>query len=170
MILLIDGRSGSGKSELATAIAARVPAAQLVRLDDVYPGWHGLQAGSDLVPGIIESRRWQRWDWGSSSYKEWHELDDGPLVIEGCGALSVANRALADFGIWVEHPDADRRRRALAREPGYAPHWDDWARQEAAFIARERPQRQADATVDGADVTGGLERWCGILETGRVGR
>lgn len=169
MILLIDGRSGSGKSELATAIGARVPAAQVVRLDDLYPGWGGLQAGSDRVPDLIRHRRWQRWDWATSTYAEWHDLHDGPLVIEGCGSLSRANRQLADFGIWVEHPDASRRIRALAREPDYAPHWEEWARQEEAFIARERPQARADATVDGADVTVGLERWCGILETGRVG-
>ena len=37
-ILLIDGRSGSGKSELATAIAAAT-GSQVVRLDDLYPGW-----------------------------------------------------------------------------------------------------------------------------------
>ena len=45
-VLLIDGRSGSGKTELARAVVAGVPEAQLVRLDDLYPGWGGLEEGS----------------------------------------------------------------------------------------------------------------------------
>ncbi len=44
--ILIDGRSGSGKTELARAIVDDWPGAQLVRLDEVYPGWHGLAAAS----------------------------------------------------------------------------------------------------------------------------
>src|SRR5690606_29833513 len=48
-VVLIDGRSGSGKTTLATALAARLPGTQLVRLDDFYPGWDGLEAGSAHV-------------------------------------------------------------------------------------------------------------------------
>jgi uridine kinase len=166
VILLIDGRSGSGKSELASALA---DTAQIVRLDDVYPGWDGLAAGSALVASIIGERRYRRWDWAAQQYAEWHELDGRPLVVEGCGALSRANRSLADFGIWVEHPAADRRRRALAREPGFAPHWASWAAQEQEFIERERPRERADAEVDGSDVTVDVERWRRILDPARVG-
>jgi hypothetical protein len=81
-------------------------------------------------------------------------------VVEGCGALSVANRALATLGLWVELDDATRKRRALLRDgDSYAPHWDDWAAQEDVFIARERPRERADAIVDGVDVTTELLRW-----------
>ena len=166
MILLIDGRSGSGKSELASALG---DLAQIVRLDDVYPGWHGLEAGSRAVAGIIRSRRYQRWDWASSAPAGWVQLDAGPLVIEGCGALSRANRDLADFGLWVDYPDSGRRERALAREPEYSPHWDEWAEQEQEFIDREDPRSLADAIVDGADVSVGLERWRAMLARARVG-
>ena len=60
--ILIDGRSGSGKTELARSIAAHWPEAQLVRLDDLYPGWDGLDAGSAAVPGILTDFRWRAWD------------------------------------------------------------------------------------------------------------
>ena len=167
MILLIDGRSGSGKSELATAIAAGT-AAQLVRLDDLYPGWGGLAEGSVQVPFVITERRWRRYNWPTSRYEEWHEL--GPdLIIEGCGAISAASRALADFAIWVEHPTANRRRRAIEREPDFAEHWEEWAAQEDAFIGAEHPERLADAIVDGADVTSELSRWRALFEPARVG-
>ena len=149
-VIVIDGRSGSGKTELATALAADT-GAQVLRLDSVYPGWGGLAAGSALVPVILAANRWQRWDWATSRYAEWHELDPVlPLIVEGCGALSRATRVLATYGIWVELDDATRKTRALARDgEAYAPHWDEWAAQELAFIARENPAGLADEIVGG---------------------
>jgi uridine kinase len=168
MILLIDGRSGSGKSELATAIAAGT-SAQLVRLDDLYPGWRGLADGSDQLPFIITEHRWRRWDWPNSRYEEWHELDPArDLIVEGCGSLSRASRSLADFALWVEHPVESRRQRAIDREPAFAEHWDEWAAQEDAFIELEHPESLADAVVDGADVSVQLPRWRAMFDPARV--
>jgi hypothetical protein len=174
-ILLIDGRSGSGKTDLATALAADSrtassagPGAQVLRLDSIYPGWGGLAAGSALVPGILATNRWQRWDWATSRYAEWHTLDPTlPLIIEGCGALSRENRALASHGVWVELDDATRKARALARDgEAYAPHWDEWAAQELAFIARENPVSLADDVVAGAAIN--VSRWRALLDPARV--
>ncbi len=148
-VLLIDGRSGSGKTELATALAERIDA-QLVRLDDVYPGWDGLEAASKLVRSdILLQHRWQRWDWASGRLAEWHELDPAqPLVVEGSGALSHANRELATLGVWVELDEPTRKARALARDGAmYEPHWDAWAAQEQLFYDRERPDLLADLVV-----------------------
>ena len=169
MILLIDGRSGSGKSELATAIAAGTTI-QVVRLDDLYPGWLGLAEGSAQVPFIIAEKRWRRWDWPNSRYEEWHELDPSrDLIIEGCGSLSRAARSLAEFSLWVEHPIDGRRERAIDREPAFAEHWDEWAAQEDAFIEHEHPESLADAVVDGADVSRELPRWRAMFDPARVG-
>lgn len=150
MIVLIDGRSGSGKTELAKLLAEKSPEFQLVRLDDLYPGWDGLDAGSAAVPAIIRDRRWQSWDWSRDRPGVWHELDGSrPLIIEGVGAISAASRPLADVAIWVELDDVTRKKRALARDGGtYAPHWERWAAQEAAFIAREDPQSLASVIVE----------------------
>jgi cytidylate kinase len=150
-VVLIDGRSGSGKTELGTALALRL-GAQLVSLDDVYPGWDGLEAASELVrTDILIRHRWQRWDWQSDAPAEWHEVDpDRALVVEGSGALSRANRELASFGIWVELDEPTRKARALARDGAmYRPHWDAWALQEQRFFDRERPDRIADLVVPG---------------------
>lgn len=159
MIVLVDGRSGSGKSELATLLAERL-GAQLVRLDDVYPGWDGLDAASAAVPGILTTGRWRRWDWATSSPAEEHVVDlDRPLVVEGVGALSRASRPLADRALWVELDAATRKRRALARESYFAQHWGAWAAQEDRFIAREDPRSLADAVVDGTDVRAFSLEW-----------
>ena len=152
--ILIDGRSGSGKTELAKRMALEIPGAQLVRLDDIYPGWDGLEAGSrHVLENVLAASapRWQRWDWTQNAPAEWHPLDPSrPIIIEGCGALSRGNRALADHGIWVELDEPTRKARALARDgDAYAPHWERWAAQEQAFIEREHPRELADEVVEG---------------------
>jgi uridine kinase len=153
-IILIDGRSGSGKTELGLAVA-NVLGAQLVRLDDVYPGWGGLESGSALVHAdILGGNRWRRWDWLAGAPAEEHVVDpDLPLVIEGAGCLSRANRALATLGVWVELDERTRKARALARDGAmYEPHWDEWAAQEQRFLDRERPDLLADIRVDGSKI------------------
>lgn len=152
--VLIDGRSGSGKTTLAAELVTIVPGAQLVRLDDIYPGWDGLQAASEHVFENVlsaSSPRWQRWDWITDQPAEWTALDPRrPIIVEGCGTLSRQNAALADLRVWVELDEPTRKARALARDgETYAPHWDRWARQEDAFIARENPRELADVTLFG---------------------
>jgi uridine kinase len=152
--VLIDGRSGSGKTELARAVVAGWVgelAPQLVRLDDLYPGWDGLDAGSAAVPEIIAAHRWQAWDWERGAPGAWHELDPArPVVIEGVGAISRESKPLADAAIWVTLDDDTRKARALARDGDtFAPHWDRWARHELDFIEREGPETLADLVIDG---------------------
>ena len=150
-VLLIDGRSGSGKSTLAESVAPTL-GAQLVRLDDIYPGWGGLAAASEHVHEFVlapRHPRWRRWDWAGNRPGEWNDLDPAlPLVIEGVGALSRANRALATFGVWIERDAATRKRLALARDGAlFAAHWDSWAAQEERYIAQEGPRGNADVEV-----------------------
>lgn len=149
-VVLIDGRSGAGKTTLARELAPEL-GAQLVSLDDLYPGWDGLAAGSAVVHETVlraEDPGWRRWDWTCETEAEWHPLDpELPIVVEGCGALSRANRALASFGIWVDAPAAERRRRALERDPDFAPHWKRWAAQERAHLVREHPRALADLVM-----------------------
>jgi hypothetical protein len=152
-VVLIDGGSGAGKTTLGARLAPALRA-QLVSLDDIYPGWDGLEAGSAaVVADVLRSGDpgWRGWDWTSERPGEWHPLDPArPLVIEGSGALSRAARRLGTLGVWVELDAAERKRRALARDGDvYAPHWDRWSRQEAAFHAREHPDRLADVIWPG---------------------
>jgi uridine kinase len=149
-VILMDGRSGSGKSGLARELAPALDA-QLVRLDDLYMGWNGLEATSARVrTDILLAHRWQRWDWALDAPAEWHELDpDRALIVEGSGALSRANRELATLGVWVKLDDPTRKARALARDGAdYEEHWDAWSAQEERLIARERPDLIADIVID----------------------
>jgi hypothetical protein len=52
-VLAIDGRSGAGKSTIASRVAERL-AAPCVSLEQIYGGWDGLRAGIDrLVKAVL---------------------------------------------------------------------------------------------------------------------
>lgn len=154
--VLIDGRSGSGKSTLAQQLRHAWDSSIVVRLDDVYPGWDGLAWTVDHIrTALLEPRaagrpgRWRSWDWTTGASADWHDVEPRQrLVVEGVGALTAANRVLADLGVWVDTPDDERKRRALLRDGDtYRPHWDRWAAQEEDFIARYDPESVADWIV-----------------------
>ena len=154
-VVLIDGPSGAGKSSLADELIATWPgerAPQLVRLDDIYPGWNGLDAGArHVTEALLGPRRagepaaWQRWDWTSHAPAEWHRVDaDRPLIVEGCGALARANASLSDIRIWLDADDQTRKTRALRRDGGaFDAFWDQWQAEWQEYCQREEPAKWA---------------------------
>ena len=94
---------------------------------------------------------WRRWDWKKHTAAEFHKVNPRkPLVIEGSGALSAANRELGTFGIWIRLDEETRLERKKGRDGRIdLEQWERWGMQEARFFARERPDRLADAIVDG---------------------
>lgn len=155
-VLAVEGRSGSGKTTLAEAVAARLHA-PLMHMDDLYAGWDGLADGVTaahdwiLLP-LAEGRPaiWQRWDWAAGAYAESHRVPDADwLVLEGVGCGGRVLRPYLSGLIWLECPAAVRKQRALARDGDvFAPHWERWARQEAAFYAAEAVRAHADLTIE----------------------
>ena len=130
----IDGYSGSGKSTLAAALASLLPGWQVLHLDDWYPGWDGLAAGTDIARRLAADLRggrassYKAWDWEAGETGATIRVPLAPTIIEGCGAIE----AEADLAIWIADPGEDERRsRALARDgQTYAPHWRRWAAQD----------------------------------------
>lgn len=130
----IDGYSGSGKSTLAAALASLLPGWQVLHLDDWYPGWDGLAAGSDIARRLAADLRggrassYKAWDWEAGETGATIRVPLAPTIIEGCGAIESE----ADLAIWIADPGEDERRsRALARDgQTYAPHWRRWAEQD----------------------------------------
>ena len=158
-IILIDGRSNSGKSTLAAEIQNIIfkdgeSAPRVVHMDDLYLGWNGLQAGVDYLQRFIlnplsrrETAHWQEWDWSAGERKEWREFSGGtPLIIEGCGALNQQSAPLADLRVWLEVAEDIRHKRWLERE-GNNEHWAEWAAQELQFYAREKSPERADIKI-----------------------
>jgi hypothetical protein len=155
-VILLDGGSGAGKTSLAARVAAswratRGEELQVVSLDDVYPGWDGLAAGSAAVTRILAGSNagYRRWDWDTSRPAAWVSVDPHrPILVEGCGALTVASAPLATCRVWLELDEAARKTRALARDKGgFDPYWDIWAAQELRHWRENRPWSLADLTV-----------------------
>lgn len=154
-VVLIDGRSGSGKTSLARMLVARWPLhgrVQLVALDSLYPGWDGLADGVEAARELILRPHargligvWERWDWDASTPAEAHAVDPSlPLIVEGSGLLTAATARLGDVRVWLESPLPSRMRRALERDgETYRPHWSRWAEQEERHLSRDEPMRRA---------------------------
>lgn len=161
-VTLVDGRSGSGKTTWASGLAQRT-GARLLSLDEIYPGWDGLEAAeahviAHVLRPLAEGRdgRYRTWDWTFGAPGPWRSVDARlALVIEGCGALSPASRSLAHHGVWIELDAAARRERAIARDgASFAREWERWARQEEWHARLHDPRAQADEVVDGAALAG----------------
>lgn len=167
--LLIDGRSGSGKTTLAAAIAVEL-GGDVLHLDELYPGWDGLAAGSLAVAEALAAGGYRSYDWARERFEGWTAIDPlRPLVVEGCGALTAANLAAARdharglssvgdaarravWGVWLDCPTALRRERALRRDgETFAPYWEQWALQEEAHYAAAHPISLADEVVRSGD-------------------
>jgi uridine kinase len=154
-VVLIDGRSGAGKTTLAGMIVEAWPPparVQLVALDALYPGWDGLQAGVEIARDRIlvphsQGRvgTWRAWDWDAGEPAAEHVVDPArPLIVEGSGLLDARTAPLGDVRVWLESPPASRRRRALARDgDAYRPHWDRWAAQEESHVLQDAPRSHA---------------------------
>ncbi len=158
-LVTVDGYSGAGKSRFTGRLAAALGRVPTVHLDFFYPGWDGLAAGVELAAEWVAAplaagrpARWRRFDWTAGRFAEWRETPWAPIVVlEGCGVGSAALRPHASTAVWVDTPPELRERRLRARAdwPRYAPHRRGWAAQEQALFAAERPWEYATAVVDG---------------------
>jgi uridine kinase len=154
-VLAIDGRSGSGKTSLAEALRAEA-GAPLVALEFLYGGWDGLEDGIDLlVSEVLEPlaagrAAWvPRFDWVARQWTEPTVLEPPEmLIVEGVGAGARRAAVYESVLVWLEAPPFVRKKRALDRDRDvFAPHWEQWAAQEEAMLAREQTPERADLTL-----------------------
>jgi len=170
VVVGIDGRSGSGKSDLAADLAGRLAAEPsldeagavvVLALEDAYRGWHGLAVGLGAVasgvleplgrglPGSVRTYDWHRGTLGERRHiPAPGEPAPRVLVVEGCGAGSAVCAPFVDVLVWLDAPSDVRRERALARDGGsWADRWDDWAAQERALLESRDARVAADLVL-----------------------
>ena len=168
-IILIDGRAASGKSSLASALKNALfkeleQAPRLIHMDDLYPGWEGLQLGSFYLNQQIlqplrqgKTAHFQIWDWESGQRGKsgepgngWREFSGGtPLIVEGCGSLSRTASELAHYRIWIEADQEERHRRWLDRDgEKFNDFWHVWAAQEDEFYQQQNSKQLADLVLE----------------------
>ncbi|MHA7208561.1 chorismate-binding protein [Arthrobacter sp. MDT1-65] len=161
LLIAIDGRSGAGKTTLAVELAALLRehhTVGLFHLEDIYPGWDGLDAGitryvEHVLTPLRQGRtaRWNAWDWAQGQDGAERTTAAAEIVIlEGVGAAAAAARSRLDAVIWVEADAQVRQRTAIERDgDAYAPFWQRWADQEDRWLAADDPGAAADVVVQG---------------------
>lgn len=132
----------------------------MVSLDDVYPGWDGLDAGSHHVYRSViepllggEIGRYRRWDWSLVGHGEWVEVFHPTLVIiEGCGAIRREAPQLSSELYWLEAPEEVRRLRTRERDGDtFQGEWQRWALQEQRFLALHDSRGRASSILSTTD-------------------
>ena len=177
-MVAVDGRSGAGKTSLAAALAS-VLRAPVVSLEDLYGGWDGLERGIELLVGEVleplaagRAARVPRYDWVTGAWgTPWVLEPPGVLIVEGVGAGARRAARYENALIWLEAPARERQRRALDRDgAALAPHWDMWAAQEDALLAREHTAERAGLVIDGrGDSASAARRVLAWLSAGQAG-
>lgn len=157
VVIAVDGPSGAGKTDFSRALAERLPGAYILRMDDMYPGWDGLeQAVSDLHEQILapiargERAEYRSWDWEHERYADWHSLPVTKLLlVDGVGSGARPNADLESVLIWLEADPDVRFGRGIERDgEAYRPHWQRWAAQEQALYAADATRQRADLILD----------------------
>jgi uridine kinase len=153
-LVCIDGPAGSGKTTLAARVH-ELSGAPVLRMDDLYAGWHGLLDVDAHVLGILEplSRdapgHYRRYDWLGGEFREAHRVDPAPLlVLEGVGAGNRAWSGLVTTLVWVEALPAVRLARVVARDgEDERAHLVAWMHDEDRLFAEQDTRARADLVL-----------------------
>ncbi|WP_076263640.1 uridine kinase family protein [Intrasporangium flavum] len=167
-LVLVDGRSGAGKSTFAAA-ATRARGGQVIATDDVAWHLHPSDWAAEMLDGVVrpwlagEAVRYRPPGWVSQDRPGHLEVPAGvDLVIEGVGAARHELAPFARLVVWVASDDVEARRRGIerditlgrTREEAEA-FWDEWMSAERPFLEAEQPWTRADLVVDGTAASDG---------------
>ena len=164
LVIGIDGRSGSGKTVLSKVLAENLAPdheVTVLRLEDLYPGWDGLEAGmkifsESVLPKLAngETATYPTWDWkageepGGAPGAEVTTEPTEVIICEGVGVGARQNREFIDVLIWLRVPDDVRYDRAMNRDGAtYRPQWDNWAAQERRMLDQDQIYDAADLVL-----------------------
>ena len=159
VIIALDGRSGSGKTQLARAVTALDSRIHIIAIENFYHGWRGLRAGPPrLIREVLRPwaaglpARARFWDWniGAWSLRVTPQPlpAGGRVLIEGCGAGALELAPFTSGLVWLESAADVRFERAMSRDGEmFAPYWDTWAQQEVALIGSDQAPQRADLVL-----------------------
>ena len=170
-LVAIDGRGGAGKSSLARRLKARLDRAAVVEVDDFWlpgetrpgravvienPGsdydWERLR--DQVIVALSEGgpARYQRYDWGSDTLAEWHDIEPGgTVIVEGVFSTRKALSHLYDVRVWVETDPEVCLRRGIERDgETHRDLWEnEWMKAYERYIENCDPVGRADWVVGG---------------------
>lgn len=159
-IVGVDGRSGAGKSFLASRLSALM-AAPIVEIDDFvswgcFSGWWPRFDDEVLTPLLAgRDATYRVRDWtdvhgstlGGYKTQRWSPT----VILEGVTCTRRATVGRLVYAVWVQAPAALRLARGLARDrdvPDRERLWQRWMRAEDEFFAADGTRERADRVVD----------------------
>jgi hypothetical protein len=158
-LVAVDGGAGSGKTSFAERLAVALDGAPVVHTDDLLDGWGDLEASWPRLEAQVlrplacgRAARWQRYDWLTGSFAEWHDLPASEvLIVEGVGSARRQAQPHLSLSVWVQAPRAVRVERGITRDgPELFELFLTWLDGEAVHHEREGTPDRADLVVDGA--------------------
>ncbi len=168
LLVGVDGCGGSGKSTLARLLAAALPDACVVEMDDFFRPRRSRQTPREEIGGQFDWRRverqvlaplsegrdgrYQRYDWGLDELAGWRDVPNrGVVLVEGVYSTRHELSGYYDLKIWIEASRETRLARGLARDgAGAHDRWvDEWMPSEDRYVANQVPDRTADVVVIG---------------------
>jgi hypothetical protein len=141
-VVAIDGGAAAGKTGLAAELAAAVPDAAVLHLDDLLAGWAGQFGYRDRlhaeVLGPLAAGRpgsYRRYDWPAGRFAERVPVPVARyLIVEGVSALWGC-APYWSAGAFLDLTRAERERRWAARDGDPQPEWQAWLDAEDRFFA-----------------------------------
>lgn len=155
-VIAVDGRSASGKTTFAKALA-RALNAPLVHTDDV--AWH--HSFFDWWPLLIEhivlpfkagtAIDWTPEAWTAKGRSGSIQIPAAAfLIIEGVSSSRLELSAYLDFCVWIETDPKNAEQRGLERDgPEDYMFWFEWQAAEIPFLEADQPWKRAQLIVDG---------------------
>jgi uridine kinase len=161
-VIGLNGHSSSGKTTLASHLAATLPDCAILHTDDL--AWHQgvLNWDSLLIRDVLPIVRngatlsFRPPAWVARSREGAIELpsDLQYLILEGVGATQPSVRAELAVTIWVETDEPTRlardAERVAAGEISTA-SYEGWMADENAYVTAHRPWEAADLVINGSD-------------------
>lgn len=138
-IVAIDGRSGSGKTTVASELSSKIPSSKVVHTDEF-----DLYQGTSSIDRLIKEEVMPH---------KTSQASSNLLILEGIFSHDAKLQQYLDFKIWV---DVDREigfKRGLARDIAFNGHdnsekWlNYWLPLEDKYITEQNPQIKADIVI-----------------------
>lgn len=156
-IVAIDAPGGAGKSTFAAQLAEAAGGAPVIHTDDFASADNPIGWWPRMLTQVIEplargdAAVFQRYDWPSESFAEWHTVAPAPIVIvEGVSAARSEWAQHLSFVIWIDTPRQERLRRGVERDgPEALEVWESWMADEDNHFAFDATRKRADVVIDG---------------------
>lgn len=156
-LVAVDGPGGAGKTTFAARLSAAAGGAPIVHTDDFASADNPIDWWPRLLDQVItplvdrKPAHYQRYDWPSESFAEWHTVEPSPIVIiEGVSSARREWSQHLSYVIWLDTPRELRLQRAVERDgEDVLDDWERWMAAEDGHYARDPTRERSDVIIDG---------------------